>query len=83
MDGKSRNQVDWNYLSRDWPDLIYLRKVEELPNFPWTSKYFRSLCCGQAAKPELKDSVVHVSGLAAMEKPTLVNYMFAVCKGGK
>ncbi len=78
MDDNSRSKIDWNYLSREWPDLIYLRKVEKLPNFPWSSKYFRNLCCGKGAKPELKNAVIHIAGFAAMHKRNLIVYMQGV-----
>lgn len=74
----SDNRVDWNELSREWPELIYLRRVEKLPNFPWGNKYFRNLCCGQTARPELKAAVFHVGRFAAMQKKDLVDFMQGV-----
>jgi len=81
MDDANRSQIDWDHLSRDWPELIYLRKVGELPNFPWSAKYFRNLCCGRGARPELKNAVIQVAGFAAMKKPVLVRFMLGLCRG--
>lgn len=78
MEDICNDRVGWKELSREWPELIYLRKVEKLPNFPWSSNYFRNLCCGQTARPELKKAVFHVGRFAAMHKTDLVDFMQGV-----
>lgn len=75
MYNTSGDRIDWNELSHSWPDLIYLRKVEKLPNFPWSATYFRKLCCGRNADLKLKSAVFHIGHFAAIKKSDLVDYM--------
>lgn len=67
--------IDWTHLSQEWPEIIYLRKVGDLPNFPWNQKSFRNFCCGIKADPQLKAEKFYIGRFVALKKESLVSFL--------
>jgi hypothetical protein len=65
----------WDELSQDWPDLILLKNLKNLPNFPYSAGYIRNLCTGSNPDPDLINNVIRVGKYPALLKPPLVGWL--------
>ncbi len=65
----------WDELSKDWPDLIYLKGIKDLPNFPYSPGYIRNLCTGSKPDPELIKHLMRIGKFPALLKLPFVKWL--------
>jgi hypothetical protein len=65
----------WDELSKEWPDLILLKDIKNLQNFPYSANYIRNLCTGSNADPELIKHVIRVGKFPALPKTATVRWL--------
>ena len=75
----------WTSIAQDngWPDPILLKDLnaKKTPGFPYSGGFFRNLCCGQNADPELCEKIFHVGRLAAIRRAGLVRWLDGRTRG--
>ena len=71
----NQNISIWAELSRGWPDLIFLKNIKNLPNFPYAPGYIRNLCTGSNPDPDLIKHVIRIGKFPALPKPPFVKWL--------
>jgi hypothetical protein len=71
----SQKKTTWGELSKAWPEIILLKDVNRLENFPYSRGYFRNLCTGHQADVFLRENLFRVGKFPAMRKQPLAAWL--------
>jgi hypothetical protein len=65
----------WEEITKNWPNLILLKNLDGLPDFPYSGRYFRNLVTGKKCDAELKKSIVRIGKYPAIRKNVLIGWL--------
>jgi len=67
----------WQEIADKWPEIVYLKDIGELSDFPYSKQYFRNLVTGQTKEHKLKESVFYIGKYPAIRKSVLCQWLAA------
>jgi len=71
----TQNNSAWDEVSKSWPEIILLKDVDRLNEFPYSGGYFRNLCTGHQADPFLAENLFWIGRFRAMRKQPLAAWL--------